>query len=151
LATAAIAIMFFVMLAAPCAVAVRSSWHWDTTDPLPEDEWELEAAPVVLAVMAPVQLRAQSLETLVQEAELEAWTLQDVAREARRAALTAAARAARIRADVAIALAAEAGRAADAAMIAARSQRADGADRTVLSPGERELKSLLQRLRSRAA
>jgi hypothetical protein len=118
LATAAIAILFLTMLAAPCVMALRSARDSDTADPIElPDMLEPEAAtPVTAAGSAPAVL---SLHQLAELAEQQAVAAQDLARETHWAALAAAARAARLRADAAAVFAEDALRAAQEARLRA--------------------------------
>jgi hypothetical protein len=130
LSTPAIAILFLIMVAAPCVVAVRSARRYndDGTDPnpmeldAPEDEPLPVSPPVIMAgadayaKSAIRRARGSSLQDLAYEAEADARAAQDRAEQAHWASLIAQARAAAIRADAAAEVAAMAGRAAEKAI-----------------------------------
>lgn len=107
--TIGIAILFLVMLAAPCVIALRSSERADEVN-------GPEAAEPVQATMAEdvddVLDRPLTLAEMAVRAEGDALFAQEMAREAQRAALAALAHAARLRADAAI----EAAKAAEEAI-----------------------------------
>jgi hypothetical protein len=83
-------------------IGFRNSWKLDDPDPI-----ELEER-VQQPRVAPAPLR--ELDELAADAEVEAMMAQEAARQAHWAALAAAARAARLRADAAVELARETGR-----------------------------------------
>jgi hypothetical protein len=140
LATLAIAIVFLLMLAAPCVVALRSARKGDepVLEDTHEDEVELEDAeePVIVeayldSVEEPNFERILTLQELAIEAEIEAIRAKDLALEMHWASLAAAAKAARLRADSAVQLAEDAARtaeeayrAADQNLVRARGRRA---------------------------
>jgi hypothetical protein len=133
----AIALLFMLMVAAPCLVAMRNSRNigdLDQFEPEFESEFEREYEPefapeeLEVAVAAQVEARAREprprmsgadLHTAAVEAEIEALMAKDRADRAHWEALTAAARAAGLRADAAAEAAQAASRAADRAMAAA--------------------------------
>jgi hypothetical protein len=127
LSTYAVAVLFIVMVVAPCLVAVNSArkYNPDGTDPLQIDEPEPLEPPVILAGAdlhgrPAIHRKGTSLlEDMAYEAEAEARVAQDRAEQAHWAALIAQARAAAIRADAAAEVAARAGRAAEKAILAA--------------------------------
>lgn len=131
MAALAIAILFVLMVAAPCLVAMRNSRHIDDVEEVEVEELELPleistaaAGPVAIpvdAVVAEAAARAntENLQTLAVEAEIEAVMAKDRADRAHWEALTAAARAASLRADAASLAAQAASRAADRAIWAA--------------------------------
>ena len=103
-----LAILFVLMLAAPCVIGFRNTRNLDEPD-LPIEVEEIVAKP--LLVVAPVAaVRERSLAELVADAEAAAMLAQETARQAHWAALAAAARAARLRADAAAEIALETGR-----------------------------------------
>ena len=143
----AIAVLFMLMVAAPCLVAMRNSRaNGITEEYFPEgyfeEEHEADAivyeepAPVELYEEIPVPVAAATPRTRVSaqrqsavdlreaalEAEMEALMAKDRADRAHWEALTAAARVAALRADAAAEAAQAAGLAADRAMWAAESE-----------------------------
>ena len=117
----AIAMLFMLMVAAPCLVAMRSSRNMDEMDQFEPEEFEFEIEGPAAAPVPEPRVRAGtgSLQTLAVEAEIEALMAKDRAERAHWEALTAAARAAGLRADAAAEAAQAASRAADRAMAAA--------------------------------
>jgi hypothetical protein len=111
--TLGIAVVFVVMLAAPCLIAVRSSRQADVLDASDAPE-PVQAA--MAADLNDVLDRPLTLAEMAMRAEGDALYAQEMAREAQRAALAAMAHAARLRADAAI----EAAKAAEEAIRAAQ-------------------------------
>ena len=99
--TIGIVLVFLIMLAAPCMIAMRSSRRDDEAELLdsPKSLSELDhpALPNPDPFDRPLTLAEQAL-----RAEADARTAQELAREAHCAALAAAAHAARLRADAAV-------------------------------------------------
>lgn len=124
--TALLAILFLIMIAAPCAIAMRSSPKNGGEDLEAEALASESEPPVLLAAARPVRATprtgTRSLQSLAEEAEQEAVRAKDLARQAHWAALDAAARAAALRADAAAEVAELAGRAAEAAIKAAEAE-----------------------------
>jgi hypothetical protein len=116
IATVAVSILFVLMLVMPCAIGFHNSKKLD--DPYPIELEEIAEEPMVAAV----PLRELSLAELAADAEVEAMMAQEAARQAHWAALAAAARAARLRADAAVELARETGREFAEAMRAAEGE-----------------------------
>jgi hypothetical protein len=113
----AIVLLFVLMVAAPCLVAMRNSRHIDDVD---EFDVEEIAAPIPVEVLeAADRAKSDSLQTKAVQAEIEAVMAEDRAHRAHWEALTAAARAAALRADAAAEAARAASRAADRAVMAA--------------------------------
>ena len=110
----ALAILFVLMLVAPCVIGFRNTRNLDEPD-LPIELEEIVAVEKIAAkpllVVAPVAaVRERSLAELAADAEAAAMLAQETARQAHWAALAAAARAARLRADAAAEIALETGR-----------------------------------------
>jgi len=120
----AIAMLFMLMVAAPCLVAMRTSRKLDDVDHFEPEEFEFEIAGPAEAPISEPRVRAAggSLQTLAVEAEIEAVMARDRAERAHWEALTAAARAAGLRADAAAEAAQAASRAAERAMAAAEAE-----------------------------
>jgi hypothetical protein len=123
----AIVLLFMLMVAAPCLVAMRNSRNMEEVEPLEmefaAEELELEPEPPAhVPVESRMRGRASDLQTLAVEAEVEALMAKDRADRAHWEALTAAARAAALRADAAAEAAAAASRAADRAAAAAEAE-----------------------------
>jgi hypothetical protein len=112
--TGAITILFVLMLAAPCVIGFCNTRNLDEPDLPIEMEEIVAAADFVakpLAVVAPVAaVRERSLAELATDAEAAAMLAQETARQAHWAALAAASRAARLRADAAVEIALETGK-----------------------------------------
>jgi hypothetical protein len=107
--TIGIAVVFLVMLAAPCVIAMRSSGRPDEFDgPDVAEPLKAEIAEYVDEVLD----RPLTLAEMAVRAEGDALFAQEMAREAQRTALAAMAHAARLRADAAI----EAAKAAEEAI-----------------------------------
>ncbi len=99
--TIGIAVVFLVMLAAPCAIALRSSQMLSNeSDPL--DALEPDRSKTREKTLWQEVDRPLTLAELAIRAEGDALAAQEFAREAQRAALAAAAHAAKLRADAAI-------------------------------------------------
>jgi hypothetical protein len=142
----AIAILFMLMVAAPCLVAMRNSKDMGDIDEFVPEEFELDEAvelhpgplsmeeiepeyplPVVpqaspFARLSAQRAHAHSLREAAVEAEVEAVMAKDRADRAHWEALTAAARAAALRADAAAEAAQAASLAADRAIRAAETE-----------------------------
>lgn len=140
----AIALLFMLMVAAPCLVAMRSSRDVGDVDIFVPEEFEADErepeelaqeefypeppAPVATHPSSPgvrsaaQRANAQSLQDLAVEAEVEALMAKDRADRAHWEALTAAARAASLRADAAAEAAQAASLAADRAIRAAETE-----------------------------
>ncbi len=116
MATAAVVLLFLLMLTAPCVLALHSAEQGDQPDPaVLREPLEVRGQPEAVEPISPIVPPLTRAEAAAQ-AELEAMIAQDLARDAHWAALAAAARAARLRADAAAEAAAEAGLAAAQAM-----------------------------------
>ncbi len=115
MATAAIVILFLLMLTAPCVLALRSAEQGDQPDPAILREPQQVRADAAAEPVEPV-LPPLTLAEAAAQAERDAVIAHTLARNAHWAALAAAARAARLRADAAAETAAEAGLAAAQAM-----------------------------------
>jgi len=124
--TALLAILFLMMIAAPCVIALRSSPKNDGEELEAEDISKETMTPVFVAAAEqsrPAPRRAAiSLQELAAEAEHEAIVAEEFARKAHWAALDAAAHAAALRADVAAEVAELAGRVAEEAIRAAEAE-----------------------------
>jgi len=121
----AIALLFLLMVAAPCLVAMRNSRNLGDLEQF-EPEFEPEELQVAMASIAEARVtepRARvssaELQAMAVEAEVAALMAKDRADRAHWEALTAAARAAGLRADAAAEAAAAASRAAHRAAAAA--------------------------------
>lgn len=117
MAAVAIVLLFMLMVAAPCLVAMRNSRHIDDIEEF--DEEEIAVAVPVAVLEAEDRAISDSLQTRAVEAEIEAVMAEDRAHRAHWEALTVAARAAGLRADAAAEAARAASRAADRAVMAA--------------------------------
>lgn len=117
MAAVAIVVLFILMVAAPCLVAMRNSRHIDDIEEFDEEETVTRIPVAVLE--AEERAISDSLQTKAVEAEIEAVMAEDRAHRAHWEALTAAARAAGLRADAAAEAARAASRAADRAVMAA--------------------------------
>jgi hypothetical protein len=117
--TIGIGVMFLVMLAAPCAVAFRSSQKSDEADAADAMDPKGLVAEMAWAEGLDHPL---TLAEMAARAEGDALIAQEIAREAQHAALEAAAYAARLRADAAI----EAARSAELAIRAVQSDYLPG-------------------------
>jgi hypothetical protein len=117
--TLGIAVVFLIMLALPCAIAMRSSQKASDMD---GQEMEDLPEPEVEFVFEDTLGRPLTLTELAVRAESDAIVARELAREAQVAALSAAAHAARLRADAAI----EAAKAADMANQAAMAEYLPG-------------------------
>jgi hypothetical protein len=121
LATAAIALLFLLMVAAPCLIAMtvaRHNFSFDELEAGSQDAGNVPAAVVSHVSVATV--KPLTLQELAAQAERDALVAQDYARQAHWAALAAAAKAASLRADAAVEAATVAGRVADDAIRAAQ-------------------------------
>jgi hypothetical protein len=110
--TIGIAVLFMVMLAAPCVIAMRSSERADDVNGADI----AEPMNTMVEEVDEVLDRPLSLAELAVRAEGDALMAQEMAREAQRVALEARAHAARLRADAAI----QAAKAAEEAIRAAQ-------------------------------
>ena len=143
--TLALAILFLLMIATPCVVAVKSARKVDEPDevealtPDPDVRWRL--APGAVAAAPP------TLEERLASAEAQAQIAQEQARQAHWTALAAAARAAALRADAAAQVAAQADLIADAAIRAAQA----GFSKEYLPESHPSLDFPRSRVRRRAA
>jgi hypothetical protein len=113
--TLGIAAIFLVMLAAPCAIALRSSRRANEAD---ASDLEEPLVPEMSSVLDDTLERPLTLAELAVRAESDALIAKELAREAHAAAMAATAYAARLRADAAV-------EAANAAEFANRAAHAD--------------------------
>jgi hypothetical protein len=103
--------LFFLMIVAPCVVALRSAHKSDENDAQAEVErHEFQAVTALPEKAKATSARPRTLREMATEAEAEARAAHEVARKAHRVALAADAKAAKLRADVAAEAAVEAGR-----------------------------------------
>jgi hypothetical protein len=111
--------LFFLMIVAPCVVALRSAHKSDENDAQAEVErHEFQAVTALPEKAKATSARPRTLREMATEAEAEARAAHEVARKAHRVALAADAKAAKLRADVAAEAAVEAGREAQKAILA---------------------------------
>jgi hypothetical protein len=117
--------LFFLMIAAPCIVALRSFHKPEENDaPAEEETHEVHAVAVPAAKAEAPSARPLTLRELAAEAEAEAQAAHEFARQAHWAALAAEAKAAKLRASAAAQAAVEAGREAQKAILAAEATMA---------------------------
>jgi hypothetical protein len=110
--------LFFLMIVAPCVVALRSAHKSDENAQAEVERHEFQAVTALPEKAKATSARPRTLREMATEAEAEARAAHEVARKAHRVALAADAKAAKLRADVAAEAAVEAGREAQKAILA---------------------------------